>query len=111
MLAARLKIAAGAALDVAALEAGIANLYGMDVFQSVRYEVVKDGGKTGLLITAEEKSWGPNYLQFGMALSDDLDGDNAWDVGVSYLKTNMNSLAGEMRLAVQVVDSANDVSR
>ena len=101
-LAARLQIEPGAPLDRAAIEAGISAIYGMDLFQSVRYEIVEEGDAVGVLVTVEEKAWGPNYLQFGLALADDLDGDNAWDIGVSYLRTNINSLAGEVRLAAQV---------
>jgi len=102
LLTARLNIELGAPLDVAAVETGIANLYGLDVFQSVRYEVVEDGAQTGLLVTAVEKAWGPDYLQFGIALAQEFDGSNAWDIGARYIKTNINSLGGEVSLAGQI---------
>ncbi len=102
LLTARLRIELGTPLDVAAVEAGIANLYGLDVFESVRYEVVEDGTKTGLHITAVEKSWGPDFLQFGIALAQDFNGDTEWNIGARYLKTNINSLGGEMRFSAQV---------
>lgn len=102
VLAARMGLAVGMPFDVAAIETGIANLYGLDVFESVRYRVIHEREKLGIEITAVEKSWGPKYLQFGIALSDDLDGDNAWDIGASYLVTNLNSLGGEARFAIQL---------
>lgn len=102
VLAARLDIAVGSPLDVAALEAGIANLYGLEVFESVRYDLIEEGDKTGLLITAVEKEWGPDYLQFGVALAADFGSDDTWDIGVRYLKSNINSLGGEMSLAAQL---------
>jgi len=105
VLADRLGIELGVPLDVANIEAGIANLYGLDVFQTVGYEVVTEGTQTGLLITAVAKSWGPDYLQFGLALAQEFEGDNAWNIGVSYLKSNINPLGGEIRLATQLGDN------
>jgi len=102
VLTARLNIKVGEPLDVPALEAGIANLYGLAVFQSVRYELVTEGSQSGLVITTEEKSWGPNYLQFGLGLAVDFGDDDMWDVGLRYLKTNINSLGGEVSFAGQV---------
>ncbi|MGR8949570.1 MAG: patatin-like phospholipase family protein [Gammaproteobacteria bacterium] len=102
VLAERFGIKAGDTINVAVVERAVARVYGLDMFQSVRYEVVNEGDQTGLVITADEKSWGPDYLQFGMGLSDDLDGDNAWNVAASLLKTNINSRAGEIRVGVQL---------
>jgi hypothetical protein len=31
--------------------------------------------RTGLLISTKAKRWGPNYLQFGLASSEDFEGD------------------------------------
>ena len=52
-----------------------------------------------------DKSWGPNYLQLGLALSTDFEGDSTWDIGVSLLKTALNRRAGELRLAAQIGES------
>jgi len=58
-----------------------------------------------LLVHVKEKSWGPNYLQLGLVLSTDLEGDSTWELGVSLLKTALNRRAGELRLAAQIGDS------
>jgi len=58
-----------------------------------------------LLVHVRDKSWGPNYLQLGLALSTDLEGDSTWDIGVSLLKTALNRRAGELRLAAQIGES------
>ena len=92
----------GKPLDNEQLNAAIGELYGWNIFESVRYEVVQEGGKRGLLVHVKEKSWGPNYIQLGVALATDLNGDSTWDVGASMLKTALNRYAGEARFAVQI---------
>lgn len=92
----------GKPLDDATLKQAIEELYGWNIFESVRYEVVQEGGRKGLLLHIKEKSWGPNYVQLGLALSSDMDGEGTWDVGVSVLKTALNRYAGEARFAGQI---------
>ncbi|HEY7840926.1 MAG TPA: BamA/TamA family outer membrane protein, partial [Gammaproteobacteria bacterium] len=95
----------GKPLDTARLEAAIEELYGWNIFESVRYELIREGGQDGLLIRVKEKTWGPNYLQFGVALSSDMDGDGEWNIGGSMLKTALNEWAGEARFAAQIGES------
>ena len=72
----RLAVKEGEVLDVAALEQSINNIYSLDVFQSVTYDLVRnDIGQTGIEVTAIPRNWGPNYLQFGMEISDDFSGN------------------------------------
>jgi len=92
----------GAPLDVPRLEADITRIYALELFQTVHYKVVEDDGRYGVEITANERSWGPNYLQFGMALSNDFSGDNRYNVGIAYLRTAINPLNGELRFGAQV---------
>ena len=51
---------------------------------------------------AAEKSWGPDYLRFGLALASDFQGDNAFNVLVQYRKTWLNRLGGEWLTEAQV---------
>ena len=95
----------GKPLDQKTLKRSIEELYGWNIFESIRYETIEEEGKQGLLVHVREKSWGPNYLQLGLALSTDLEGDSTWDIGVSLLKTALNRRAGELRLGAQIGDS------
>ncbi len=95
----------GKPLDEKTLKRSIEELYGWNIFESIRYESIDEEGKQGLLVHVREKSWGPNYLQLGLALSTDLEGDSTWNLGVSLLKTSLNRRAGEVRLAIQIGDS------
>jgi NTE family protein len=98
----RLSVKTGAPLDRAQLDREIGLIYGLDVFESVRYEVVDENGKTGLVLHAKEKSWGPNYLQFGIELSNNLEGDSSYNFGALYTRTAINDLNGEIRLGLQL---------
>jgi NTE family protein len=102
MIRDRLHQATGVPLDIAQLEQDISTIYGLELFQTVGYDVIEEDGRTGLLVTANARSWGPNYLQAGMELSSDIDGDNSYNLGLAYLRTAINPLGGEIRLAAQV---------
>lgn len=102
ILRAKINIKPGDQLDVAQLEKDIGRIYGFELFENVNYEVVEENGKTGLIIHAKEKSWGPNYIQFGMALSDNLEGDNSFNLGAAYTRTAINRFNGEWRTGLQL---------
>ena len=95
----------GKPLDQKTLKTSIEELYGWNIFESIRYEIIEEKDKQGLLVHVREKSWGPNYLQLGVALSSDFEGDSTWNIGVSLLKTALNRRAGELRLAAQIGES------
>lgn len=102
MIGERLHIREGEPLDTAQIEKDIGSIYGLELFESVGYSVVEDDGRTGVVIQARERSWGPDYLQFGVALSGDARGDNSYNFGLAYLKTGLNPLGGELRTGVQL---------
>jgi NTE family protein len=92
----------GKPLDVEALETDLGKIYGLEMFQNVRYSISEDGDDTVLNIRADERSWGPSYLQFGAEYNSAGDAENLFNVGVSYLKTGMNARGGEWRTALQI---------
>ena len=98
----RLHIREGEPLDRVQLEKDISNIYGLELFESVDYRVIEQDGETGVVVDARARSWGPDYLQFGLALSSDFGGDSTYNFGVAYLKTAINELGGEVRLGVQL---------
>lgn len=98
----RISLQPGQPLDPAKMDSDIGEVYGLDVFESVRYEVVQENGQSGVVLHAKEKSWGPNYLQFGLELTDDFKGNASYSLGVLYTRTAINALNGELRLALQL---------
>jgi len=53
-------------------------------------------------VDAIEKSWGPNYLRFGLGLNTDFKGGAYFNLLASYRKTWMNELGGEWRNDLQI---------
>ena len=104
VIAGRITAKPGRPLDVKQLEQDIGTIYGLEIFESVRYEVVREDDKNGLVIHAKEKSWGPGYLQFGLATSNNLKGDSTFRLGAIYTLTEINELNGEWRTGLQLGD-------
>jgi NTE family protein len=92
----------GQPLDVSALEKEIAELYGLDMFESVDFGLVEEGEHTGLEIAARRKSWGPNYVRFGLSLQDDFEGNNSFNAAARFIVTEINQLGAEWLSDVQV---------
>jgi NTE family protein len=95
----RLDLEPGQSLDILALEKSVDRVYSLDVFKSVTYNLVRnEAGERGVEINAEPRSWGPNYLQFGLEFSDDFSGNNTFKIGGAYTRNALNSLGGELRV-------------
>ncbi|MGD8587502.1 MAG: patatin-like phospholipase family protein [Chromatiales bacterium] len=94
----------GDPLDIDQLEREIQQLYGLDIFDSVRYEVTQENGEEGLVLYVKSKPYGPGYLQAGMITSSDFDGDTTFRLGLVYMRTELNELNGEWRLGGQLGD-------
>ena len=93
----RLGLTVGDSLDSEAIEDGVANVFGLDLFERVDYRLQHGESGVDVIIDAEPKPWGPSYLQFGLELSEDFSQGSDFNLGIAYLKTAMNSLGGEWR--------------
>ncbi len=102
VIKARLADQEGTTLDLGQLESNIRNIYGFDTFETVTYDVVNDSGKNTLLVRATEKSWGPNYLRFGINLEDDFNGNSNYNIAARFTRTEINRKGGEVRVEMQV---------
>ncbi len=87
----------GEPLDLEDLERRINGLYGLELFENVRYRVVRAGQRAGLEVELRDRTWGPNYLQFGAAYDANSRGSSVLGLAVAYLRTAMNSAGGEWR--------------
>ena len=105
VIEARLADQEGGPLDVDQLESDIANIYGFDTFETVTYDVIDNHGDTVLAVRATEKSWGPNYLRFGINLEDDFDGASSYNVAAQFTRTEINKKGGEFRAEIQIGES------
>lgn len=87
-----------------AREAGkrIADLYGLDLFESIDYTLASRDNLTGLDVMARRKSWGPNYVRFGLNLQDDFEGNSAYNAAVRVIMTELNARGGELLFDGQI---------
>lgn len=92
----------GLPLDPAALERRVSQLYGDGNFELLDYKVVRDGELSGIEVSARRKSWGPNYLRFGLELQDDFEGSNSFNAGVRALVTEVNPFGAEWQTDLRV---------
>ena len=92
----------GKPLDVEALEQKITELYGLDLFETLDYELVRDGGRDGLEVRARRKSWGPNYVRFALNLQDDFEGNTSFNAAARFIVTELNALGAEWLTDLQI---------
>jgi NTE family protein len=84
------------------LDRDMLRVFGTDDFEHVNYRFLEEPGRRILAVDAIEKSWGPDYLRFGLGLSSDFKGDAFFNALASYRRTWINSLGAEWRADVQV---------
>ena len=89
-------------IDQKVLDTDIRRAFGSGDFEHIGYRILEEGGKRVLDLQAVEKTWGPNYLRFGLGLGSDLQGDNFFNLAASYRRTWVNSLDGEVRVDGQM---------
>ncbi len=120
----------GKPLDLDELGQRITDLYGLGLFETLDYSLVTvppspvgadtpapggapaadaapgtvpgDGDEEGLEIRARRKSWGPNYLRFGLNLEDDLQGNSQYNAATRFIVTEINDLGAEFLADLQV---------
>jgi NTE family protein len=88
----------------ASIAHGLTALLATDDFQQVRYRVDSEGSSRQLTLEPREKSWGPNYLRFGMNLSTDFDGESSFTLLGDHRMTWLNSRGLEWRNRVALGD-------
>ncbi|WP_407909492.1 patatin-like phospholipase family protein [Lysobacter claricitrinus] len=98
----RLHVETGRPLDVDALESNTLDVYGFGTFAKVTYDVVREDGRTGIVLHASPKTQGPNYLQVGLTHSSDFDGDYDTTIRAAILFAPLNERGGEGRLTAAI---------
>ncbi|ODB94247.1 hypothetical protein A3194_01505 [Candidatus Thiodiazotropha endoloripes] len=102
VLQANISASEGEKLNIAKLEEEINQLYGMNIFERVDYNLLQKDHQNELKIRATEKEWGPNYLRFGLTMETNFDGSGIFNLASSHTMTPINSMGGEWRTEVQI---------
>ena len=101
---------AGKPIDQQTLDSDMRRLYGTGDFEHVNYRFLEEPGRRVLTVDAVEKSYGPDYLRFGLGLSSDFQGDAYYNLLISYRRTWLNSLGAEWRTDLQLGRTSSLVS-
>ena len=92
----------GDAVDADQLADDAEFLFGLERYEQVGYRLVKEEDATGVEFETRSKSWGPNFLNFGMSLEDDFEGSTAVNVAARLTRTELNLRGAEWRTDLQV---------
>ncbi|MEH6582390.1 MAG: patatin-like phospholipase family protein [Halioglobus sp.] len=95
----------GEPLDRDRLRLDIANIYALDYFELIDFEIVQDGDRYGLQIQAMEKTWGSDDIKLGLNLVTDLEGASEINAGASYRLKGLNEMGAEFYGRAQVGDT------
>jgi NTE family protein len=102
VLTAMLETRPDAPIDLDTLDRDVRRLFGTGDFEHVNYGILEEAGRRVLDINAVEKTWGPNYLRFGLGLGYDFRGNSFFNLAASYRRTWINALGAEWRTDVQI---------
>jgi NTE family protein len=129
----------GKPLDLDEVGKRITELYGLGNFETLDYTLVEqpagagnantnstattatttapagesgsgDDQESGLEIRARRKSWGPNYVRFGLNLEDDFQGNSRYNAAARFLLTEIDDLGAESLTDVQIGSNPKVVS-
>ncbi len=92
----------GQPLDPEEMDERLSHFYGSDNFEALDYRLVRDGVLTGIEVSAPQKSWGPNFLRFGLELQNDFEGGNSFNAGVRAQVTEVNRFGAEWQTDLQI---------
>lgn len=98
VLLAIIDVPVGEPLDAAKLEQATLRAFSMGTFASVNYRLVREDGRTGVVVRAREKPQGPNYLQAGYRMETDFSGTYESSLRLALLRAPVTRYGAEARL-------------
>ncbi len=102
---AQIQTKSGEPLNLETLEGDLKRIYSIDTFEKADFRLSEREGKTGLVIETKEKTWGPSYLRFGLALEDDFRGSATYNISANLTTTAINRLGAEWENHLQIGDT------
>ena len=96
LIEAHVDVKPGEKLNMAELRRSIDRIYGIDTFENVDFQLKKKDKSYGIVIKPLEKSWGPNYLRFGLGLEDNFKGTSNYATDRSVYENGHKPAGGRM---------------
>lgn len=96
---------AGKRLDPKLLAEDLDRIWEHGEYEAVDFQLTPVGDEIwDLHVTARPKSWGPNYLRFGITLFSDLEGTSNFNALAAVSMTELNRFGAEFKLGMQAGD-------
>ena len=95
---------AGEPFDAQELQRRANRQYGLNRYEAVDYQLVREGERRGLEIDLRAKSWGPSFLRLGLGIESDYDQGSRANAAGEILMTGLNRLDGEWLTELQLGD-------
>lgn len=101
-ISSRIEQLEGEVLDIAQLEKDLDQIYGLGYFELVSYDIINKDEENTLQINAEKKSWGPNYLRFGLQFEENFKDDTRFNLTFHLDQTAINELGAEWQTSARI---------
>jgi len=98
----KLETEPGEEISIDELKRHIGVVYGMGDFELVKLEATRRDDVYDMIVRAQEKPWGPNYLRWGISFSSSTQGDSQYNILVDYTMRWINRLGAEWKNDVQI---------
>ena len=98
----RIRTRPGDPLDLDSLHEDLERVYLIGEFETVEFRLESESGLTRLVISAQEKSWGPWYFRGGLALAADFSGTGEFLLNVLVRRAELNRLGAEWRTLLSI---------
>lgn len=96
MVEQHIELKPGDPVDPSRINADLLRTYGDGYYEHVDYQMLTERDRNILRVTPLEKSWGPDYLRYGINLDTNFKADSTYNLRLAYQKTWLNSLGGEL---------------
>ena len=97
-----LSLELGETLSGSQLNNAISEVYSLDEFQFVGIGLQEnDSGRT-LVFETQEKSWGPNFFEFGLGWETNFTDESSIDLDFAYTVSNLTKYGGEWRSQLEL---------
>lgn len=97
-----LRVRPGDRIDAARLNQDMLRAYGDGWYESIDYSLLSERDRNILRVLPVEKSWGPDYMRFGVSLYSDFKQDSSFTLRAAHHKTWLNTFGGELLAAAEI---------
>lgn len=97
-----IRTAPGDAIDASRLGDEAEYIFGLERYEQASYRLIREKDVTGVEFETRSKSWGPNFLRFGISIEEDFEGSTAFNVTGRLTQTGINSRGAEWRTNLQI---------